>query len=81
MTQSVKASLISSFAMNGFPTIIPSGILGKNSPGNKINIGQIGFGRIAMTHDLNETLKYDVARVVAVADLDSNRASQRKTVH
>ena len=64
--------------MSGFPTIIPSGILGKNSPGNKINIGQIGFGRIAMTHDLAETLKYDAARVVAVADPDSNRAAKGK---
>jgi myo-inositol 2-dehydrogenase / D-chiro-inositol 1-dehydrogenase len=74
----VKASLISSFAMNGFPAIIPSGVLGKDSPGNKINIGQIGFGRIAMTHDLNETLNYDIARVVAVADLDSKRAAKGK---
>ena len=75
---SVKATLITSFAMSGFPTIIPSGIFGKNAPGNKINIGQIGFGRIAMTHDLAETLKYDIARVVAVADLDSNRAAKGK---
>ena len=44
--------------------------LGKNAPSDKINIGQIGFGRIAMTHDLAETLKYDVARIVAVADFD-----------
>lgn len=75
---SVKATLITSFAMRGVPVIIPSGILGKNSPGNKINIGQIGFGRIAMTHDLDETLRYDSARVVAVADLDSMRAAKGK---
>jgi myo-inositol 2-dehydrogenase / D-chiro-inositol 1-dehydrogenase len=75
---SLKATLMSSVALSGFPTIVPSGVLGKNSPGNKINIGQIGFGRIAMTHDLAETLKYDVARVVAVADLDSNRAAKGK---
>ena len=64
--------------IGGFPTIVPSGVFGKNAPSNKINIGQIGFGRIAMTHDLNETLKYDVARVVAVADLDLNRALNGK---
>jgi predicted dehydrogenase len=75
---SVKATLLSSFVSGGFPTIVPSGIFGKNAPSNKINIGQIGFGRIAMTHDLTETLKYDVARVVAVADLDYNRASTGK---
>jgi myo-inositol 2-dehydrogenase/D-chiro-inositol 1-dehydrogenase len=76
--RSVKATLISSFAISGFPTIIPSGILGKNAPGNKINIGQIGFGRIAMTHDLAETLRYDTARIVAVADPDSKRAVSGK---
>ena len=51
----MKATLVSSFAISGFPTIVPSGIFGKNAPSNKINIGQIGFGRIAMTHDLAET--------------------------
>ncbi len=73
-----KATIMSSLAVSGLPTIIPSGILGKNSPGNRINIGQIGFGRIAMTHDLAETLRYDSARVVAVADTDSRRALKGK---
>jgi predicted dehydrogenase len=75
---SVKATLLSSVAFGGFPTIVPSSVFGKNAPSNKINIGQIGFGRIAMTHDLAETLKYDIARVVAVADPDKNRASEGK---
>jgi predicted dehydrogenase len=75
---SLKATLASSFAISRIPTIIPSGIFGKNSPNNKINIGQIGFGRIAMTHDLAETMKYDTARIVAVADPDSNRAVRGK---
>ncbi len=60
------------------PTIIPSSVMGKNPPSDMINIGQIGFGRIAMTHDLAETLNYDVAKVVAVADFDSNRAAKGK---
>jgi myo-inositol 2-dehydrogenase / D-chiro-inositol 1-dehydrogenase len=60
------------------PTIVPSTVFGKTAPSNKINIGQIGFGRIAMTHDLAETLKYDAARIVAVADPDSNRALKGK---
>jgi myo-inositol 2-dehydrogenase / D-chiro-inositol 1-dehydrogenase len=75
---SVKATLLSSVAFGGFPTIVPSSVLGKNAPSDKINIGQIGFGRIAMTHDLAETLNYDVARIVAVADFDSNRAAKGK---
>jgi len=60
------------------PNIIPSSVIGKNPPSDMINIGQIGFGRIAMTHDLEETLKYDIARVVAVADFDSNRLAKGK---
>ena len=75
---SVKATFLSSLALGGFPAIVPSGIFGKNAPSNKINIGQIGFGRIAMTHDLAETLRYDAARIVAVADPDSNRAVKGK---
>jgi len=75
---SVKATVLSTVAYGGFPTIVPSSIFGKNAPSEKINIGQIGFGRIAFTHDLQETLKYDAARVIALADLDSNRSSQGK---
>jgi predicted dehydrogenase len=60
------------------PTIVPSSVFGKNAPGNKINIAQIGFGRIAMTHDLPETMNYDIARVVAVADFDSKRLAEGK---
>src|SRR5512133_378945 len=60
------------------PSIVPSSVFGKNAPSNKINVAQIGFGRIAKGHDLAETLQFDVARVIAVADLDSNRANLGK---
>jgi myo-inositol 2-dehydrogenase/D-chiro-inositol 1-dehydrogenase len=71
----------SSAAMAGtilVPTIVPSTAFGVNSPGNKINVAQIGFGRIARGHDLAETLLFDDARIIAVADLDSNRAALGK---
>lgn len=60
------------------PTIIPSHVLGKTAPSNKIQVAQIGFGRIAMTHDLPETLKNQYAMGVAVADVDINRANKGK---
>ena len=60
------------------PTIVPSSVFGKNAPGNRINIGQIGCGRIARDHDLPEVLKYDIARVVAVSDADSKRMAEGK---
>ncbi len=60
------------------PTIVPSSVFGKNAPSNKINIGQIGCGRIARGHDMAEILKYDQAQLVAVCDLDSNRMADGK---
>ncbi len=60
------------------PTIVPSSVFGTNAPSNKINVAQIGFGRIAMGHDLAETLRFDEARIIAVADLDSNRVTKGK---
>lgn len=56
-----------------FPTIVPSSVFGKNAPSNKINIGQIGCGRIARDHDMAETIRYDQARFVAVCDVDEKR--------
>lgn len=69
---------LGSVALSGFPTIVPSTVFGKSAPSNKINIAQIGCGRIARTHDLPETFKYDVARLVAIADVDRNRQQSGK---
>jgi myo-inositol 2-dehydrogenase/D-chiro-inositol 1-dehydrogenase len=73
----IKSTLFGTAAL-GIPTIVPATILGKNAPINKINIGQIGCGRIARGHDLPETMKNDVARVVAACDVDSKRAKEGK---
>ena len=43
-----------------------------------INIGQIGCGRIARDHDLPGVLQHDMARIVAVSDVDSNRMADGK---
>jgi predicted dehydrogenase len=60
------------------PTIVPSSVFGKNAPSNKINVGQIGCGRIARGHDMAETLKYDDIRMIAVCDVDRNRMEDGK---
>lgn len=44
------------------------------NPNDKINVAQIGFGRIAKDHDLPLTIKHESVRVVAVADVDLKRA-------
>lgn len=60
------------------PTIVPSTVFGKSAPSNKIQIGQIGCGRIARGHDLPGTMQHDIARVIAVSDVDSNRMKDGK---
>ncbi|MEX0987228.1 MAG: Gfo/Idh/MocA family oxidoreductase [Bacteroidales bacterium] len=60
------------------PTIVPSTVFGRSAPSNKIQIGQIGFGRIARSHDMPDTMRYDSSRIIAVCDVDSKRADDGK---
>jgi myo-inositol 2-dehydrogenase / D-chiro-inositol 1-dehydrogenase len=62
----------------GFPTIIPSRVLGANAPSKKINIVQIGCGRIARSMDIPGILRQDAARLVAVCEVDSLRLADGK---
>jgi myo-inositol 2-dehydrogenase / D-chiro-inositol 1-dehydrogenase len=73
----MKKSAVAAAAF-GFPTIVPASVFGKNAPSNKINIGQIGCGRIARDHDLPGTWRHEVARIVAVSDVDSKRMADGK---
>ncbi|PPK88762.1 putative dehydrogenase [Neolewinella xylanilytica] len=67
-------------AVTAFPTIVPAHVLGgRLAPSNRLNIGQIGCGRIARGHDLPETMKNESARVMAVCDVDSRRKDLGKT--
>jgi predicted dehydrogenase len=62
----------------GFPAVVPSSVLGADAPGNRINIGAIGTGRISRGHDMPGVWKYDSARIMAVSDLDSKRLEDAK---
>ncbi len=61
-----------------FPVIVPSSVFAQTTPNDKINVAQIGCGRIARTHDMPQTIKSDLCRVVAVADFDLKRAKDGK---
>lgn len=76
----LKNTVASAAGAMVLPTIIPSSVMGKNAPSNKINVGQIGCGRIAREHDMPGVLQYDTARMVAVSDVDSNRMADGKTL-
>jgi predicted dehydrogenase len=70
--------IAASAVMGGFPTIVPASVLGASAPGNRINVGSIGTGRISRGHDMPGVWKYDTARIVAVSDLDSKRLEDAK---
>lgn len=74
----LKTSALGTAGLFFAPSIVPASVLGPNPPSEKINIGQIGCGRIARGHDLRETLNYDMARVVAACDVDIDRAQEGK---
>ena len=65
-------------AVAGFPAIVPSSVFGQNAPSNRINVGAIGVGRISRGHDLPGIWQHDIARIMAVCDLDSNRVELGK---
>lgn len=64
-----------SVVLSGMPTIVPASVFGKFAPSNMINVASIGCGRISVTHDMAEIAKYSGARIMAVCDLDKNRAN------
>lgn len=74
----LKTSVMGTAGLFFAPSVVPSTVLGSNPPSEKIQIGQIGCGRIARGHDLRETLGYDSARVIAVCDVDIMRARDAK---
>jgi len=74
----LKTATAATAGILGLPTIVPSRVFGRSRPNDKIHIAQIGIGRIAREHDLPETIKHDLCRVVAVADLDCKRAAEGK---
>jgi predicted dehydrogenase len=77
--QFVKTSLATA-AVAGFPTIVPSSVLGQMSPSKRINVGAIGVGRISRGHDLPGIWQFDGARIMAVCDLYSDRVEEGKAL-
>jgi myo-inositol 2-dehydrogenase/D-chiro-inositol 1-dehydrogenase len=62
----------------GFPTIIPSRVLGADAPSKKINILQIAAGRIGRSMDIPGVLRQDAARLVALCEIDALRLADGK---
>jgi predicted dehydrogenase len=77
LSNSAKAALGTTIAMS-LPSIVPASVFGKNAPSNRINVGAIGAGRISRIHDMPGVWRYDYANLMAVCDLDKNRAEDGK---
>lgn len=75
-----RSFLKASLAAAAFPAIVPSTVFGRNAPSNRLLLGSIGVGR--MGHgDMREAIFQGLsrnARVVAVCDVDTNRAQERR---
>lgn len=73
----LKTTLAAGASFAAFPAIIPSRVLGAGAPSKRINVCQIGCGRQGRS-DMGNVLNDDLARVVAVCDLDSKRLAAGK---
>ena len=73
----LKTSLGSAAGLAVFPSIMPARLIGADAPSKKINVAQIGCGRMGRS-DLGNVLKEPLARVVAVCDLDGKRLAAGK---
>ena len=62
------------------PNIIPSHVLGKNAPSNKINVGFIGTGGHGTGWNLPAYLSNDDAKVLVTCDVDTNRMNHAKNI-
>jgi myo-inositol 2-dehydrogenase/D-chiro-inositol 1-dehydrogenase len=67
-------------AVAGTALFVPSSVFGADAPSNRIAFGFIGAGRMGMD-DMREILGFKQAQVIAVCDVDANRAKNaQKTV-
>lgn len=74
----IKKTMAGSAVTLLVPTILPSNVFGQTWANGKINVGQIGCGRIARDHDMPGVMQHDAARLIAVSDVDSNRMKDGK---
>ena len=78
----IKGATIGTAGIFVVPTILPSYLLGKKSPANRINVAVIGIGRQTVNPNIPQFLKSENAQIVAVCDVDKWRlANGQKQVN
>ncbi len=73
----LKSAVRGGIGLMAFPAIVPARCVGEDAPGRRINVAQIGCGRMGRS-DMGNTMTEPLARVVAVCDLDSRRLAAGK---
>jgi predicted dehydrogenase len=75
----LKSSLLTGAGLIVLPTILPGSVFGTRRANDKIQIAQIGCGRMG-SGDMAGTMNhFDLCRFVAVCDLDSKRREIART--
>ncbi len=59
------------------PLVLPSSLFGAAAPSNRITIGCIGVGRMGLG-DIDDVIGFADAQIVAVCDVDRNRAEHAR---
>jgi len=72
----LKSAAVTGTAL-AFPTIVPSVVLGRSAPGNRITMGLIGMGLMMRSHQ-NIMLGRDEVQVLAVCDVDRGKRERAK---
>jgi myo-inositol 2-dehydrogenase/D-chiro-inositol 1-dehydrogenase len=73
----LKTSFAGTTGLILLPDFIPSRLFGADAPSKKIQVAQIGCGRMGRS-DMGNVMNESLARVVAVCDLDSHRLAEGK---
>jgi myo-inositol 2-dehydrogenase / D-chiro-inositol 1-dehydrogenase len=69
----IRKTTASGIALGVMPTIVPSTVLGKGAPSNRINVAMIGCGRQTANINIPQIITSEIARITAVCDVDSWR--------
>src|SRR5262245_12517800 len=78
----LKSAIAGAAGVAGFPMIVPSSALGADGmtpPSDRITMASIGVGRMG-GGDLNNFLRFQDARVLAICDVQQARQEQMKAL-
>lgn len=73
----IKAAFGGAVGLAALPNIVPRGLFAAPSPNSRIQVAQIGCGRMGR-EDMEGVMAQRLARVVAVCDVDTKRAALAK---